>query len=140
MTRRIGLAQRGLNDPDLIILDEPTSGLDPIGIEPSGRSSPSCAQAHGHRPTRTSSRRCRRCATAWPILHRGQVLVAGALGDLLARPERWRLDVRGPAAPAAASVASALEPLGLRVEGVRPAAETLEELFIRTVEGKGAAR
>ncbi len=31
MTRRIGLAQALINDPDLILLDEPTSGLDPIG-------------------------------------------------------------------------------------------------------------
>ena len=31
MTRRIGLAQVLLNDPDLIILDEPTGGLDPLG-------------------------------------------------------------------------------------------------------------
>lgn len=31
MTRRIGLAQALINDPDLIFLDEPTSGLDPIG-------------------------------------------------------------------------------------------------------------
>ncbi|MDG2014400.1 MAG: ABC transporter ATP-binding protein, partial [Pirellulaceae bacterium] len=31
MTRRIGLAQALINDPDLILLDEPTSGLDPMG-------------------------------------------------------------------------------------------------------------
>ncbi|MHC5007456.1 MAG: ABC transporter ATP-binding protein, partial [Planctomycetota bacterium] len=31
MTRRIGLAQALINDPDFLILDEPTSGLDPIG-------------------------------------------------------------------------------------------------------------
>jgi len=31
MSRRLGLAQALINDPDLILLDEPTSGLDPIG-------------------------------------------------------------------------------------------------------------
>jgi len=31
MTRRIGLAQALINDPELILLDEPTSGLDPRG-------------------------------------------------------------------------------------------------------------
>ena len=31
MTRRIGLAQALINDPELILLDEPTTGLDPIG-------------------------------------------------------------------------------------------------------------
>jgi ABC-2 type transport system ATP-binding protein len=31
MTRRIGLAQALVNDPEFLILDEPTSGLDPIG-------------------------------------------------------------------------------------------------------------
>ncbi|RMG32966.1 MAG: ABC transporter ATP-binding protein [Planctomycetota bacterium] len=31
MTRRIGLAQALINDPDLVLLDEPTSGLDPLG-------------------------------------------------------------------------------------------------------------
>ncbi len=31
MSRRIGLAQAMINDPDLLIFDEPTSGLDPLG-------------------------------------------------------------------------------------------------------------
>ncbi len=31
MSRRIGLAQALINNPDLVLLDEPTSGLDPIG-------------------------------------------------------------------------------------------------------------
>ena len=31
MTRRIGVAQALINDPDLVMLDEPTSGLDPLG-------------------------------------------------------------------------------------------------------------
>jgi len=31
MSRRIGLAQALINDPELVILDEPTAGLDPMG-------------------------------------------------------------------------------------------------------------
>jgi len=31
MSRRVGLAQALINDPDFIILDEPTTGLDPVG-------------------------------------------------------------------------------------------------------------
>jgi ABC-2 type transport system ATP-binding protein len=31
MTRRIGLAQALINEPDFLVLDEPTTGLDPIG-------------------------------------------------------------------------------------------------------------
>jgi ABC-2 type transport system ATP-binding protein len=33
MTRRSGIAQALINDPEFLILDEPTSGLDPIGTK-----------------------------------------------------------------------------------------------------------
>lgn len=135
MTRRIGLAQALINDPDLIVLDEPTSGMDPIG----------CRQIKDL--IRTLARRgktillsshlladvehvCDRVA----ILCDGRLLVTGTIRELLEEQNRLRLTF--PTLPPERM--ATLQALLQRETGVTPELDhpalTLEQFFIETVE------
>jgi ABC-2 type transport system ATP-binding protein len=96
MLQRLGLAQALVNDPDLVILDEPAGGLDPIGrremrdvlLHLRDRGKTVFLSSHILAEVETV---CDRVA----ILHRGELVVVGRIGDLLAESHEMELTVHG---------------------------------------------
>jgi len=96
MSRRIGIAQALINDPDLIFLDEPTSGLDPIGrlevkqlilrLKELGKTIMLCTHL-----LPDVQDVCDRIA----ILNNGRLCKQGSLDDLLMMKDRTQLTVDG---------------------------------------------
>lgn len=159
MLQRVGLAAALVHDPELLILDEPMSGLDPVGrkevrdliIE----------ERAGGRTVFFSSHvlsdvelLCDRVC----ILRKGEVVVAGAIRDLLKQDSRsFELAISGASSDLAADLktrgrardvgnvlhvdidgedllASTLRQIldaGARVESVVPKRETLEDIFVK---------
>jgi len=138
MTRRIGLAQALINDPDLVLLDEPTSGLDPIGtremkdliiqLKAQGKTVVMCS----HQLADVQDV-CDRIA----VLFQGELKVLGRVDELLEL--RNEMQMRTPALSEAAmeDVRKVLEKHNVtNVEFSRPRAD-LEQLFLRTVRESG---
>jgi ABC-2 type transport system ATP-binding protein len=96
MLQRVGMAQALIGNPDLIFLDEPMSGLDPLGrhqireiiltLKEQGKT----IFFNSHILSDVE-KICDRVA----ILHRGQLLQAGSLDDLLGRKEGYRVQGTG---------------------------------------------
>jgi ABC-2 type transport system ATP-binding protein len=159
MTQRTALAAALVHDPDLLILDEPMSGLDPVGrrdvrdliLEERARKKTVFFSTHILGDVETL---CDRVC----ILRRGEVVVEGALGELLDRAARTseitidgaddtlKTELRAIGALRAAGVhvlldvpgdegmRAALEKIlarGARVVSITSRRETLEELFVR---------
>ncbi|MBZ0301198.1 MAG: ABC transporter ATP-binding protein [Anaerolineae bacterium] len=86
MKQRLGIAAALLNDPDLVILDEPTNGLDPSGIQAMRSLIRELADRDGKTVLLSShllhevEQTCDHVA----IVHRGKLVSAGAVNDLLA--------------------------------------------------------
>jgi ABC-2 type transport system ATP-binding protein len=162
MLQRVALAAALVHDPELLVLDEPMSGLDPVGrkevrdliVEEKQRGRTVFFSSHILSDVEML---CDRVC----ILRRGEVVVAGALRDLLADDKR-RTEVT--VAGASEALRTALAPLatvtrtvgdvlvmevegeaglrdvvaraladGARLDSVSPKRETLEELFVREV-------
>jgi ABC-2 type transport system ATP-binding protein len=162
MLQRVGLAAALVHDPELLVLDEPMSGLDPVGrkevrdliVEEKQRGRTVFFSSHILSDVEML---CDHVC----ILRKGEVVVAGALRDLLGAGKR-RSEVTLGGANAA--LRQALEGLGAtgtravgtdllvmevegdeqvkavveralaegaRLEGVATKRETLEELFVR---------
>lgn len=165
MQQRIGLAQAIIHDPDLVILDEPTSALDPLGrrrvrevvqyLKERGKT----VFLNSHLLSEVE-RSCDEVA----IIHRGRVVKQGVLDDLLVNRSIVSIElkrVEPRILEAMAKVARKVQPVDERritaevaneddipelvraiVEsggallGLQAHRETLEDLFIQTVEGE----
>lgn len=164
MIQRVGLAQALLNDPEVVFLDEPMSGLDPLGrrdvralilrLRDEGRTVFFSSHILGDAETL-----CSRVA----ILARGRLVTTGRLDELLAFTTRGWEVVVGIAADGLARLAGAvrrsqhitgdqyalefppertpadivaqLASAGGQLQALSPIRETLEDVFVRHVEG-----
>lgn len=134
MTRRIGLAQALINQPDLLILDEPTSGLDPIGsremkdlilrLRDEGKTILMCS----HQLADVQDV-CDRIA----ILHRGRLRELGRVNDLLKVREVTEVHAKGLSASTQAKIAELIKADGGEVLSIDNPTTTMEELFLEIV-------
>lgn len=166
MLQRIGIAQALLHDPELVFLDEPTSALDPIGrrlvrdIIRQLKSEKKTVFLNSHLLSEVEAV-CDRVA----IIQRGEVVREGRLGELLATrrlldvqaqgmsedvlervKERWEVAAQEDSRLSLAlndpdevpHVVSMLVTAGVAVHHVALRSESLEDLFVRTVDDTGS--
>ena len=161
MQQRLGLAVALLGDPELVVLDEPTSALDPVGRD-DVRTIIRDARARGSTIILNShllgevERLCDHVA----VIHRGRVIAAGTLADLLGEPavrvrvtdlpeerawlasfggieedaDGW-LTIRPLDAERVPEVVAAIVAHGGRVHAVDPGRRSLEDVFLGLVRG-----
>jgi ABC-2 type transport system ATP-binding protein len=164
MLQRVGLAQALLHEPRLLILDEPTDGVDPVGRRQIRDILQALEQrgvtifVNSHLLAEVEAF-CRDVA----ILHKGKVVLQGRVRELTAGKgyrltvaaadltDTLRTELEGRAAGVVqrdewldlryaerADVNAAIDVLraaGVELEAVTPTTSTLEEVFIRSVNG-----
>ncbi|MBM4057414.1 MAG: ABC transporter ATP-binding protein, partial [Planctomycetes bacterium] len=134
MTRRIGVAQALINDPELVLLDEPTSGLDPIGtremkdliidLKQRGKTVIMCSHLLAD-----VEDVCDRIA----VLHQGELKELGRVEDLLTVTGVTQFRVRGLSSEACEEVRAVLARYGGAEIEVGHPTTTLEDLFLEVV-------
>jgi ABC-2 type transport system ATP-binding protein len=135
MTRRIGLAQALINDPDLVLLDEPTSGLDPLGnrdmkdlildLKKQGKTVLMCSHLLGD-----VQDVCDRIA----ILYGGELKVLGRVDELLKEQDVTQVLSSRLSDEAVKEIEAVIRKHGGEVRTVDHPTANLEELFLRTVQ------
>ncbi len=94
MRQRLGLAAALVHDPELLFLDEPTNGLDPAGIlEMRGLLRGLADQGKTIFLSSHILHEVEAVCSDVVILHQGTVRLQGAVADLLASTDAWRLRV-----------------------------------------------
>jgi len=131
MTRRIGLAQALINDPELILLDEPTTGLDPLGIRDmkqmildlrdQGKTIVMCS----HRLDDVEDV-CDRIA----ILYEGELKELGRVDSLLKVRDVTEIHARGLSEKAQQEIGQLIQREGGELISVGNPTTTLERLFL----------
>jgi ABC-2 type transport system ATP-binding protein len=139
MTRRIGLAQALINDPELILLDEPTTGLDPIGtremkdlilrLRDEGKTILMCSHL-----LPDIQDVCDRIA----ILHQGELKELGRIDNLLKVQDVTQFRARGLTKEAEDEIRAVVERSGGELLAVENPTTTLEELFLKIVRDSEA--
>jgi ABC-2 type transport system ATP-binding protein len=139
MTRRIGLAQALINDPELILLDEPTSGLDPIGtremkdlilrLRDEGKTIVMCSHL-----LPDIQDVCDRIA----ILHHGELKELGRVDTLLKVRDVTEIMVNNLSDDAKHELTQTIARLGGEVVSMDNPTTTLEDLFLRIIEDSAA--
>ncbi len=134
MTRRIGLAQALINDPELIVLDEPTTGLDPIGtremkdlildLKAKGKTVLMCSHL-----LPDIQDICDRIA----ILNQGELKELGRVDALLKVQDMTEIRTSGLSEEARAEIKEVLQRHGAKLLHMDNPTSTLEELFLRIV-------
>ncbi len=139
MTRRIGLAQALINDPELILLDEPTSGLDPIGtremkelilrLKEQGKTVVMCSHLLAD-----VQDVCDRIA----ILHQGELKELGRVDDLLMQQDVTEIQAKGLSDKAKQEIEEVIRRHHGEVVSVGHPSSTLEDLFLEIVRDSEA--
>jgi ABC-2 type transport system ATP-binding protein len=135
MTRRIGLAQALINNPDLVMLDEPTSGLDPLGtddmkrmiveLKEQGKTVLMCSHLLAD-----VQDVCDRIA----ILYGGELKVMGRVDDLLKEQEETQILTSRLSDEAIKEIEQVVAKHNGKVDAVDHPTATLESLFLKTVQ------
>ena len=139
MTRRIGLAQALINDPELLLLDEPTTGLDPIGIREmkdmildlrrQGKTILMCS----HRLDDVQDV-CDRIA----ILHQGELKELGRVDALLKVREVTEIHTTTLNEAACEEIRQVVERHNGKVLSIDNPTATLEDLFVKIIRDSDA--
>jgi ABC-2 type transport system ATP-binding protein len=135
MLQRIGLAQALVHDPRLVILDEPTAGVDPVGAAAIAEIILQL-KARGKTVLITSHLLgqiediCDRVA----ILDRGQLLLEGAVRDLVGRADRQALVLEKLPEAELAELRAWLAARGRTIEAIEQPRERLDRIFLGRVK------
>lgn len=135
MTRRIGIAQALVNDPEFLILDEPTSGLDPIGtrqvkdvlIELRRRGKTILLSSHLLADVEDV---CDRLV----VLYGGKIRAEGTADELLSDTNQTVIRTPRLAPAVITEIEEVLQKHGQGVDEVSARRQRLEDLFLEIVE------
>jgi ABC-2 type transport system ATP-binding protein len=134
MTRRIGVAQALINDPELVLLDEPTSGLDPIGtremkdliIDLKNRGKTVIMSSHLLADVEDV---CDRIA----VLHQGELKELGRVDELLRVTDVTQIRTTGLPPAAHEEIRATIARHGGSAIEIGNPTTTLEDLFLEIV-------
>lgn len=135
MTRRIGLAQALINEPEFLVLDEPTTGLDPLGtrdmkdlilrLRDEGKTILLCS----HQLADVQDV-CDRVA----ILHQGELKELGRVDSLLKMQDVTQIHASGLSDDAKSKIKKIIEESGGQLEKMDNPTTTMEDLFLEIVK------
>ena len=136
MTRRIGIAQALVNDPDFLILDEPTSGLDPIGtkqvkellLELRARKKTILLSSHLLADVQDV---CDRMV----MLYGGTIQAKGTVDEMLKDSEHTVIETPRLKPETIARVEELIQSMeGVAIDSIREPRQRLEDVFMKMVE------